>query len=178
MDTPFDALTPSHSSRGEKNIVITGFMGTGKTTVGGRVAALTNRPFIDTDDEIVRRQGRSIPQIFADDGEFVFRAIERELCVELAGQQGLVIATGGGMLIDEGNRSLMLATGFVVCLDAAPEAIAERLAYTSSRPLARNWQAVLEKRHAIYATIPTHVKTTNRTPDDIAQEIVTLWRSA
>jgi shikimate kinase len=162
----------------EKNIVITGFMGTGKTTVGKRVAALTERPFIDTDDEIVKREGKTIPQIFADDGEFVFRAKERQLCVELAARQGLVIATGGGMLVDEGNRSLMLASAFVVCLDASPETIATRLEDVSSRPLARNWQTVLEKRRAIYARIPIHITTTDRSPDDIAQEIVRLWRSA
>lgn len=153
-------------------------MGTGKTTVGRRVAALTNRPFIDTDDEIVKRMGKTIPQIFAEDGEFVFRAKERQLCVELAAQQGLVIATGGGMLIDQANRALMLASAFVVCLDAAPETIQTRLANTDHRPLAANWQDVLEKRRSIYASIPIHVVTTGRTPDDIAQEIVRLWRSA
>jgi shikimate kinase len=170
--------TPTQAETGEKNIVITGFMGTGKTTVGRRVAELTNRPFIDTDDEIVKREGKTIPQIFLEDGEFVFRAKERQLCVELAAQRGLVIATGGGMLVDEGNRALMLASGFVVCLDAAPETIARRLAHTTNRPLAQNWQQVLEKRRAIYAQIPIHVYTTDRTPDDVAQEIVRLWHSA
>src|SRR5690606_21716287 len=81
----------------DQNIVVTGFMGTGKTTVGRRLADLLRRPFIDTDVEIAQRAGKSIPQIFAEDGEFVFRAMERELCAELAQRRGLVIATGGGM---------------------------------------------------------------------------------
>jgi shikimate kinase len=160
------------------NIVITGFMGTGKTTVGQQVAELTARTFIDTDTEIERREGKTIPQIFAEDGEFVFRAMERKLCVELAGQHDLVIATGGGMLVDEGNRALMLASGFVVCLDAAPEAIAARLGETEDRPLAKHWETLLEKRREVYATIPTHVDTTDKSPDEIAQEIIALWRSA
>ncbi len=94
-----------------QNIVITGFMGTGKTVVGRLVAEKVNRPFIDTDEEITRRTGRKIADIFKQDGEANFRHIERRLCRFLAAQQGLVVATGGGMLVDESNREVMLASG-------------------------------------------------------------------
>jgi shikimate kinase len=171
-------LPSSSSGRGEKNIVITGFMGTGKTTAARRVAELTGRMFVDTDEEIKRRAGKTIPRIFDEDGEFVFRAMERQLCAELAAQRGLVIATGGGMLVDEGNRSLMLASSFVVCLDAAPETIAARLEGADDRPLAKDWKALLEKRREVYTAIPTHIDTTNKRPDEVAQEIIRLWQSA
>lgn len=181
MATPSKtALTPhpSPSGRGETNIVITGFMGTGKTTVGRRLAELIGRPFVDADSEIVGRAGKTIPQIFAEDGESAFRALERQLCAELAAQTGLVIATGGGMLVDKSNLALMLASGFVVCLDASPKTIIARLGETDDRPLAKQWAALLEQRRGAYAAIPTHVNTTKKLPDEIAQEIIALWQSA
>jgi shikimate kinase len=153
-------------------------MGTGKTTVGQRVAEMTGRRFIDADNEIVARAGKPIPQIFAEAGEATFRRMERQLCTELAAKTGLVIATGGGMLVDEQNRNLMLASGFVVCLDANRETLAARLRSTEERPLARNWEAILKSRREAYAAIPIHVNTTNKLPDEIAQEIIGLWQSA
>ena len=195
MDTPSSAATPltpdpspTQAGRGEndnarsaekneQNIVVTGFMGTGKTTVGKRLAEILNRPFVDTDVEIVQRAGKPIPEIFAQDGESVFRSLERQLAAELAAQGGLVIATGGGMLVDEGNRALMQASAFVICLDTSPETIGQRLSRAHDRPLASNWQAVLEKRRESYAAIPNHIDTTDKTPDEIAQEIIQIWHS-
>src|SRR3954463_16189043 len=82
----------------EQNIVLTGFMSTGKSTVGQRLAELLKRRFVDSDEVIVERAGMTIPQIFVRDGEAGFRALEKEVCGDLAAQHGLVIATGGGML--------------------------------------------------------------------------------
>lgn len=162
----------------DRNIVITGFMGTGKTTVGRLVAEKLSRPFIDTDEEIVRRTGRSIPDIFAHEGESNFRHIERRMTRFLAAQHSLVISTGGGMLVDESNRDVMLASGLVVCLNAAPEAILQRLKNDPiERPLLKgDWRALLEKRAEAYASIPNQVDTTGKSPDEIAGEIVALWQ--
>ncbi len=161
----------------ERNIVLTGFMATGKTTVGQQVARLTGRPFIDSDDEIIRRAGMSIPQIFERDGEAGFRALERQICFDLASSRRLVIATGGGMLVDAENRKRMMATSFVICLDAPSDVIGARLVATKDRPLAGDWAALLDKRRSAYEAIPTHINTSNKTPDEIAREIVALWQT-
>ncbi len=162
----------------DHNIIITGFMGTGKTTVGRLVAEKLGRPFTDTDEEIVRRTGRSIPDIFAQDGESNFRHIERRMSRFLAAQHGLVIATGGGMLVDESNRDVMLASGLVVCFNASPEAILQRVKNDPiERPLLKgDWRVLLEKRAEAYASIPNQLDTTGKTPDEIAGEIVVLWQ--
>jgi 3-dehydroquinate synthase len=157
------------------NIVLTGFMGTGKTTVGKLVAEMTGRPFLDTDDQIVGRAGMSIPEIFVTLGEARFREIEKEVCRDLASQDGLVVATGGGMLVDEENRALMESSALVVCLNAAPDAIEERVGRDNQRPLLKSdWKSLLEHRRAVYATISYQVETTGKSPEQVAQEIVAL----
>ncbi len=158
----------------DANIILTGFMATGKTTIGRRVALLLDRRFVDADDVIVERAGMSIPQIFATQGEVAFRALEKEVCRDLAAERGLVIATGGGMLVDPDNLARMRTSGLVVCLDAVPDVIRERLALAGDRPLAGDWEALLEKRRAAYAAIPDHVDTSAGMPDEIAQQIVEL----
>jgi shikimate kinase len=163
----------------DPNIIITGFMGTGKSTVGKLVAEKLGRPFVDTDEEIVKQAGKTIPEIFAQEGEAVFRHMERRICQFLADQCGYVIATGGGMLVDEGNRAVMLASGLVVCLRASPEVIQRRLQIDETeRPLLKgDWGALLEKRRAAYDAIPHQIETTDRTPEQIAEDIVGLWQN-
>lgn len=164
-------------TRSERNIVITGFMGTGKTATGRRVAARLARPFVDTDAEIERRAGRSITAIFAQDGEAAFRRSEARICRFYAAQRGLVVATGGGMLVDESNRAVMLASGFVVCLDASVETIRARLAAAADRPLfSGDWPALLARRQPAYAAIPYHVNTDGQTPEAAAEEVLALWQ--
>lgn len=168
LDTPND-----------RNVVVTGFMGTGKSTIGKLLAEKLGRPFMDTDEEIERRVGMSIPEIFRRDGEARFRHIERRMCRFLAAQNGYVISTGGGMLVDESNREVMLASGFVVCLTATAEAIAERLKVDKAeRPLLKgDWRALLEKRRAAYSAIPHQIDTTGKTPEAITEEIIQLWQT-
>lgn len=161
----------------ERNIVITGFMATGKSTVAPFVAAYLGREFIEMDDEIVRRVGKTIPQIFAEDGEAAFRQFETELCRDLAKRTGLVISTGGGALINETNRQLMLDSSFVVCLILANDELEDRLSGDGSRPLSDTWRDVLANRRPIYASIPNQVDTTYKTPEQIMEEIITLWEN-
>ena len=87
------------------NIILTGFMGTGKTAVGQAVAERLGRWFVDMDAAIERRAGKPVSAIFAHDGEAAFRAMEAALCRELAGERNLVIATGGGALVAAANRA-------------------------------------------------------------------------
>lgn len=162
----------------DRNIVITGFMGTGKTTVAKKVAQHLNRTFVDTDEKIVEQAGKSIPEIFAHDGEAMFRHHERRVCRFYAAQSGLVIATGGGALVDADNRSVMMASGLVVCLTASKDAIRKRLSGNTGRPLfSGDWEALYDKRAEAYAAIPHQIDTTTLRPDEVAQEIIRLWQS-
>lgn len=165
--------------RKKTNLVITGFMGTGKTTVGRILAQRLGRPFVDMDALIEKREGRSIEEIFAAEGEAYFRELEAALCRELAPPQGLVIATGGGALVNPVNLALMQSGGLVVCLDGEPEVLWERLATANDRPLLQGpdgrarLEALLQARQAAYARIPHHVDTTHRSPQEVAEEILT-----
>jgi shikimate kinase len=154
-------------------------MGTGKTTVGMAVAARLDRPFVDTDAVIVERTGRSIPEIFAQDGEEVFRHYEHLLCRYYAAQRGLVIATGGGMLVATGNRDVMLASSFVVCLRASKAAVRARLGREEGRPLfSGDWEALFDVRAAAYRTIPVQVDTDGRSIDEVVEEVTKLWQTS
>lgn len=156
------------------NIVITGFMGTGKSTVGKLVAQKLNRDFVDMDTVIEQRTGLTIPRIFSGYSERFFRAMEQGLAHELAMQSGLVIATGGGALVKSDLRDMMGQYGTLVCLNASEEEIKARLKETDERPLAGDWQRLLTERREAYATIRHQIETTGKSPEDIAYEIITL----
>ena len=160
------------------NIVITGFMGTGKTTVGQILAGKLKREFVDMDAVIEARAGMTIPQIFERRGEEAFRALERRLVYELAVRNGLVIATGGGALIDDAMRETMTQSGMVVCLNASQADIRERLAENQHRPLAAGWESLYAARQAAYARMPYQILTTGKTPEEIALEIAAIDQGA
>lgn len=161
------------------NVVLTGFMGSGKSTVGQLVADALQRSFVDCDALIVEDAGKSIAQIFADEGEAGFRRLESDVCRRLAAQEELVIATGGGALLNEGNRSALAKRGVLVCLLASPESIRERLAGESGRPLFDgDWEALYEKRLPAYRGIPHQICTDQKTPQQVAQKVVELWRAS
>ncbi len=167
------------ASKSEANLVITGFMGTGKSTVAPLVAEIMARPFIDTDDQIVERAGAPIPEIFEREGETRFRKLEAEVCVDLAAQTGLVVATGGGALLNPDTLAAMSAAGMVVCLTAKPDTITARLtaAEREGRPLAANWRDLYVQRKPFYDLIPYQVATDDRTPLQVAQEVIKTWQS-
>ena len=165
------------------NLIITGFMGTGKTKVGREVARRLGREFVDMDDVIAQRACRSIPAIFAREGEAVFRHMEAKLCQELSQRRHLVIATGGGALIPEANRRCMEASGFVVCLNCAVEEVLRRLANAGDRPLLEvadrraEIERLLERRQYAYRAMPAQLDTTRLTMDEAAQRVISMWRS-
>ncbi len=116
-------------------IVLTGFMATGKTVVGRSLARALGRPFIDVDGLVETAAGRSIRDIFAADGEAGFRALERAAVERACAVPDAVVATGGGTLLDPENRRRLAASGMIVCLTAEPETILARVGDPATRPL-------------------------------------------
>lgn len=161
-----------------RNIVLTGFMGTGKSTVGALLATKLNRVFVDVDTAIQHRTGLTIPRIFADYSEPFFRAIEKGICHELMLEENLVIATGGGAIMDDDTRREMLKHGFLVCLTASSEVIEERIRSVDIRPLRGEWRERLAERKPIYDALPRCVDTTAKTPEEAMQEVLSLWQNA
>jgi shikimate kinase len=159
------------------NLIVTGFMGTGKTTVGQIVARMTGAPLIDTDAVIASRAGMAVYRIFQTQGEPAFRALERELCEEIARLRGHVVASGGGMLIDSGCREALLCSGVVVCLWTPIDDLRERLVGDPTRPLAADWEALLEKRRPVYEAMQYHIDTGGKLPEQVAEEAIVIWRS-
>jgi shikimate kinase/3-dehydroquinate synthase len=163
------------------SLILTGFMGSGKTAVGRAVAARLGRPFVDMDTLIKERTGRAIADIFAQEEEAHFRQLEAALCRELAAEQGLVIATGGWALGPADNRATMARTGLIVCLTATGPELIRRLAGQTERPLLMgdDWQLHLERlltsRQATYRQIPLQVDTTRLSPDEVADRVLRLW---
>lgn len=120
-----------------KNIILVGYMGCGKTTVGESIAEATRYTFADTDEMIVAQQGRSISDIFAQDGEPAFRDMETALLVKMLTEKNdtCVISTGGGMPVQKENRNLLRQLGTVVYLRVKPETVYERIKGDTMRPL-------------------------------------------
>lgn len=119
-----------------KNIVLFGFMGCGKTTVGAQLARREGLSLLDTDQYLEQKYGRKIPEIFARDGEAAFRRMEREVCAQLAGQKNLILCCGGGTVLAEENARSLAEGGVMVFLDAPFEVCYARIRQ-SDRPLVR-----------------------------------------
>ena len=166
-----------------RNIILMGFMGTGKTTVGQQLAARLGLTFVDMDHLIEKQAGKPISRIFAEDGEPRFRQMERELVRELCAREGLVVGCGGGVVLNPDNVADYARTGLVVCLTATAEIIHERTACERHRPLLEEkdrFQRIvelLEKRRALYAAVPNPIDTSALTPDQIVARIETLYRA-
>lgn len=133
-----------------RNIYLVGLMGAGKTTVGRMLAKRLSRPFLDSDHEIVERTGVPIPTIFEIEGEEGFRRRESQTVQDLTATDGLVLATGGGVVINPENRRRLHETGWVVYLNVPPRLLYERTRHDRNRPLLHvdDPLARLEELHA------------------------------
>lgn len=158
-------------------IVLTGFMGTGKSTVGRLVAQRLGREHVDTDALIEARHG-TIADLFARHGEEHFRRLEREVAAELADRPGLVVSTGGRTMLDPQNQATLGASGVVVCLSASVDELVARLRDEAEhRPLLRDGDpaeriaALLAERAAGYGRF-VQVPTDGRTPDEVAEAVI------
>jgi len=162
-----------------KNIILTGFMGTGKTTVGKLLAKKLNRDFIDTDQLIEKRQGLTIPEIFADMGEAAFRRMEADMALELGEQEGLVISTGGRFMLDPANVAALSSKGRVFCLVATPQEILSRLKKDKDnrRPLLdvinprEQIVELLQERKKGYQRF-LNLATDDRQPTDVTENLI------
>jgi len=152
----------------KENLFLIGPMGAGKSSIGRQLARRLKRPFWDSDRELERRTGVDIPTIFEFEGETGFRVRERAILDELTGLDGIVLATGGGAILDEANRRWLKARGLTVYLRASVESQLRRTSHDHNRPLLqtadprRTLQELLERREPLYLEVADLVVDTDR----------------
>jgi shikimate kinase len=167
---------------GMKNIILTGFMGTGKTAVGKELARLLNMRLVDVDTEIERSRKMKITDIFRDFGEPYFRDVETEMIRELARTKNTVISTGGGAVLRAENMEVLRETGVIFCLFADPETIISRTGGSKDRPLLNVEDPLAKINELFQARMPLYKKagiaidTNGKTPLDVAEEIADIFR--
>lgn len=169
---------------GKKNIILTGFMATGKTSVGRTLASHLGYDFVDTDQLIESRIGMTIAELFQEKGEEAFRKMEADLARELADKNGLVIATGGRFMLDGDNAAVLGKTGRVFCLVATPEEILKRAESDSNvRPLLQvpdpleHMVELLQQRKKGYEQFP-QVVTSGKSPEEITEDIAGILQGS
>ena len=171
------------TNRNIVNIVLVGFMGTGKTAVGTRLAEMLCMRFIDTDDIIEEDSGISISRIFSEMGEEHFRNLESEAVGKVCKLSQRVIATGGGAVIRERNLQNLRSSGLLFCLDATPEVIFQRTSQYTHRPLLQvedpigRIRKMLRIREPFYSLADHRIDTSQFTVNQVADRIANLFRS-
>ena len=160
-----------------KNIILTGFMGVGKTSVGTRLAEDLGYTFVDTDELIEADQKITITDIFSTFGEPYFRDVEAKIIGEVTERERQVVSTGGGAVIRDENRAAFKKAGFVVCLTARPDVIFERIKHETHRPLLRTpdplakIRELLEGRARFYGQADITIDTSEKSVDSVISEI-------
>lgn len=162
-----------------QNIVLIGFMGTGKTTVSEQFSKMYEMEIIDMDRVIAEREGMTIPEIFLTHGEEYFRSLETRLLIELQSRESVIISCGGGVVMCERNVAEMKKNGKVVLLTATPKTILERVKDNEERPLLKNRKSVegitelMEIRRPKYeAAADIIIETDCKTVEEICKEIM------
>jgi len=164
----------------QPNILLIGLMGSGKTTVGRIVAQMIGFQFVDTDAMIVETAGKTIPEIFASEGEAGFRLRESAALRSLLGKRGCVIATGGGIITQPRNLPILRHLGYIVWLDADPERLARRTAMNNNRPLLAGeedpkakLERLLTERKPLYKSLADlRIQTAELTPQETAYGVM------
>lgn len=161
-----------------KNIVLIGFMGSGKSMVAKRLAKILKREAVSLDGLIEAREGRPIKRIFEESGEAYFRDKEREAVAEAAGKESLIIDCGGGVVLNPQNIAQLKANGILIYLCATAETICERVKNKKGRPLLnvnnpqKRVNELLKKRKPLYAQADYTVVTDNKTVNEVCKEII------
>ena len=164
-----------------KNVVLIGFMGTGKTSTGRILAQRLGRAFVDLDAKIEEEAGRSISEIFAAEGEAAFRAMEKAMVRRMAARRGLVISTGGGTVKDAANVAELKKNGAIVCLTATVDAVLARTAHVGDRPVLdrkdagdrrRAVEDLMAERRALYEVADYSVDTSELSPLQVVDDII------
>jgi shikimate kinase len=165
-------------TRNLHNLALVGFMGTGKSTIGRIAAEQLQFGFVDTDHWIETQLGRSIQDIFANEGEAAFRQYEKQALEGLSQQRNLVIAAGGGLVMDPANLASLKAHSLVICLWASPETIWERVKTQTHRPLLQapdplaKIRELLAARSSAYKQADVLIDSGFRSPREAAQQII------
>lgn len=161
-----------------KNFILIGFMGSGKTVVGKRLAKRLGYTFIDTDILIEENTGKSISDIFSHDGEQSFRDTETQILTELSGLSEHVISTGGGIITKKENRERLKNIGFIIWLRASPETIFKRVSTENHRPLLKvdnpleQIKRLMSQREQSYAKSDLTIDTDGLEVDDVVNKII------
>jgi shikimate kinase len=164
------------------NIALIGFMGTGKSSVGRLIAEQLRFPLVDTDEMIVSRAGKSIADIFAQEGETKFREYETQIVAELGAHKRAVICTGGGLGASEANLASLKQHALVVCLWASPEKIWERVHNQTHRPLLQGpdpmskIRELLAAREHSYKQADVLLSTDVRSLKEVAAQVLHQFR--
>lgn len=163
----------------KKNIVLTGFMGSGKSSVGMRLAERMNRKFLDMDKEIEKVCGMTISDLFRRYGELRFRSEEKLMARKLADQSDLIIATGGGVVLERENIEALRRNGIIISLEARPEDIFQRVSRKKgTRPLLKKNLTIndivemLESRKELYQQADLIIGTSDKNIDEVVDEII------
>ncbi|MEN6413525.1 MAG: shikimate kinase [Veillonellales bacterium] len=165
-----------------KNVVLIGFMGTGKTSVGRLLAARLHRPFIDTDSKIEQESGITVSEMFKQYGEAYFREQEKAVIAKVSRYTNTVIATGGGVVTSAGNMTRLKRNGIIIALQASLEVILERTERCNVRPLLdcpdrrRTVAALLRAREPLYGIADFTVDTSSLSPQQITDDIMNFFR--
>ncbi|MDI6801217.1 MAG: shikimate kinase [Thermodesulfovibrionales bacterium] len=161
-----------------KNIVLTGFMGTGKTEIGRILSKKLGYMLVDADTEIEKEQNLAITEIFKQYGELKFREIESGVIRRLSMLENTIISTGGGAVLRQENMDNLRKKGVIVCLTASPDTILKRTSNNNDRPLLQvenplqKIKELLDFRKPYYAKADIMIDTENKTPLEVAEEII------